>query len=107
MRISAKLSTNRVIRPGISTDIRPQWERDDFTNIRLLFAGQSPPVMPSRARCDGQSFPPLQPGQLPFDGDQHYGGDRGVLSLGVAAEPIVEGIGDIFYVEVCHELNLA
>ncbi len=107
MRISAKLSINRVIRPGISTDIRPQWERDDFTNIRLLFAGQSPPVMPSRARCGGQSFLPFQPGQIPFYGDQHYRADRGVLSLGVAAEPIVEDIGDVFYLQVCHELNLA
>jgi hypothetical protein len=28
---------------------------------------------------------------------QHYGPDRGVLRLGVAAKPIVEGIGDMLY----------
>ena len=36
---------------GLTAVIDPPWKPGNAINIRLLFAGQSPPLKPSSARC--------------------------------------------------------
>ncbi len=55
----------------------------------------------------GEAFVPFASRQFTFDGGKHDVTERTLVSLRIATQALMQGIGYIFDLEICRSMNIA